>query len=501
VLEQQSLQKGGKAGPSHAYPHVHVVGRNSRDPARSKASVRGPHGSLEAVDTGYILGTIRISMTVAGTLVIALSILLNTNRKALTMSALKRGRLRQNARGMVAIQDGDVADKKPQSDDAALSVWDGTVAIFSCIVGTGLLAMPYAFSLAGMVAAPMVIFLVLSSGYTAHLMSWSLNELGQFSLGALVEKAFGRRARGAVSAFLIVELWGYLLSALVCGSMNVAQLVDGLETCWAVGIFALAAYALSFVPTHVMTKINVLSNVSFISCCLMFIITGMMLPTKAPAADVQFVKPQGLIAAAGILVFSPAGHSFYPALMERMEEPAKFPLCIRRAYSAACALYLVVAVAGYYLFGNAAQPSAVMNIGSDLSLAPLPNLGWMNSLAASGMAAKMLALSTLVLTPLISTVKNTLSGRMAADPATLGRVASPCILFVSAGVAVHFAHEMATLLNLMGSVFCMNIAFVLPVLCYWRLSKEPLGLFRCLVLLGFVVMGSGFAIVGLFSAL
>jgi len=43
-----------------------------------------------------------------------------------------------------------------------------------------------------------------------------------------------------------------------------------------------------------------------------------------------------------------------------------------------------VAVPGYCLFGNAAQPSAVRNIGVDLAMAPLPDLGWMNAVAALG---------------------------------------------------------------------------------------------------------------------
>ena len=33
-----------------------------------------------------------------------------------------------------------------------------------------------------------------------------------------------------------------------------------------------------------------------------------------------------------------------------MEEPAKFPTCLRRAYAAALALYLAVAVPGYQRF-------------------------------------------------------------------------------------------------------------------------------------------------------
>lgn len=511
-LEQQSMQTLGKVGPSHAYPHLHVVGR------RHLQAQPGTHQGLSFQPSGPTLGSIRLLMTAAGALVIALFACLNTNRKALGMTVFgKVGPRRQThtaANLCLLHASASAGSLEEEENNDGLTVWDGSVAAFSCIFGTGLLAMPYAFSLAGMVAVPILVFFVCCSAYTARLMAESLNELGAFSLGRLAEAAFGRRARTATDAFLVVELWGYLLSSLVCGSMNVSRLLsdlaaeqeegiiddDGRSMTWAVGVSALIVYLLSsFLPSRVMTRVNVASNAFFVACCLMFIATGLMLPAKAPATDVQLLKPDGIIPAAGILIFSPAGHSFYPALMQRMKEPAQFPACLRHAYVAACALYLLVAVSGYYLFGNAAQPSAVMNIGSDLALVPLPHLGWMSSLAAFGMSVKMLALAALVLVPLRSTLMSIFVGRLSGEQLSLA--VTLCILLVSAAVAVHFAHEMARLLNLLGSVFCMNIAFVLPVICHWKLAKEPVGCLRQAVFIILIAMGTCFAVLGFASAL
>mmetsp|Transcript_22760 Transcript_22760/g.60087 ORF Transcript_22760/g.60087 Transcript_22760/m.60087 type:complete len:335 (-) Transcript_22760:160-1164(-) len=334
-----------------------------------------------------------------------------------------------------------------------------------------------------------------------------MNATGRAGWGALVEAAFGQRAKGAVNAFLILELWGYLLSATVCTAMNVAQLVDGLSLSASVGISVMITYAMSFMPTHLVTKVNVLSNLTFVACLVMFIVTGLLLPTKAPASDIQFIKPNGILSAAGILVFSPAGHSFYPALMQRMEEPAKFPTCLRRAYMAASVLYLAVAVPGYCLFGNATQPSAVRNIGVDLAMMPLPDLGWMNAVAAFGMVLKMLAMQTLCLMPLVSTVEGVLQEVVLQEHACKGAegelrgLVAPVLLVLTAMVAAHFENGMATILNLIGSVFCMNIAFVMPVLCYWRLATEPLGCLRRSAFIGLVVMGGTFAILGVLTAL
>merc|ERR1719440_2367722 len=100
----------------------------------------------------------------------------------------------------------------------------------------------------------------------------------------------------------------------------------------------------------------------------------------------------------------------YPAIMQRMEKPKEYPLCIRRAYLLAIVAYIGFAVSGYYLFGNAVQPSAVRNIGADLGLVPLPNLGWMNTVAAFCMVMKMCGLQPLILTPLNSTIECLLHG-------------------------------------------------------------------------------------------
>jgi len=502
-----NASRSWSAGSGRMAPHMHVAGY-----ARRPALDARPLSAEVATDAGRTLDVLRWSMTVAGALVILVSLLLAANREALTLLVLRKGRpSRSKCQPRFVL--GEVFDPADIAighsyefvDEGeapgAFSVWDGTVAAFSCIVGTGLLAMPYAFSLAGMGATVLVVFFVGCSLYTGHLLSWSMHQLGTFSLGSLVEEAFGSRARRATNAFLVVELWGYMLSSLVCGSLNVAQLGEGIDTRIAVALCTISVYFMSFLPSRVMTRVNVLANLSFIVCCAMFVFTGLRLPERPPPTDLQVVKPHGLIAAAGILVFSPAAHSFYPALMGKMADPAAFPICLRRAYGAACVLYLAVAVSGYYLFGNRVQPSAVMNIGVDLSLSPLPDLGWMNPVAAFGMCIKMLALATLVLSSLTSTIESSLSGGLGKGEGDGLRAAiTPGVLAISAVVATRFAHEMASLLNLIGSVFCMNIAFVIPVMCFWRLSPEPLGWARRAGFVALITMGVTFAVLGFCSA-
>jgi len=424
-------------------------------------------------------------------------------------SSKHRGR-RRGSVAVVATKEGAAGSDHDFGGAAAdLSVWDATVTTFSTIIGSGLLVMPYALSQAGLVAIPVIVFFTACSAYSAHLMAWALGAAApeaerrgvradRRGWGFLVEVAFGPGARRAIDAFLIVELWSYLLSCMVCMAMNVEQLVDGLSASSAVAASATLGLALTFVPSRLLTSFNVASNAVFVVVMVMFIMTGLLLPSKAPASDIEVVRPGGMVAAFGMIVFSPAAHSFYPAVMQRMKEPERYPVCLRRAYLGACVLYLGCAVPGYLLFGKALQPSAVANIGYDLHLVPIPNLGWMNGVAALCMAMKMLAMQPLVLTPLSSTVEGVLSGKVADS--ILAVSIMPCLLAMTAVVAVRFANDTATLLNLIGSVFCMNIAFVVPVVCYWKLATEPICITRKLGLVGLIAMGLSCAVLGVLAS-
>jgi len=509
ALEQLSATLKGKAVPAHLFPQVHVASRRPGGDLKQPSAQRAAADDRAVEVSQSSVGAVRLGLTLAGLFVVVVSAILTANRKTVAVAAgLKLGDRAGSACGKPRIAHTSHCGHEQASK--ALSVWDGTVATFSTIVGTGLLAMPYAFSLAGMVAVPVVLFFVCCSAYTAHLMAWALNAHSEEAelrglkpsmrgWGFLVEVAFGRKAKSAINAFLIVELWGYLLSSTVCSAMNIVQVAEDMHISTAVGLSICVCYALTFVPVHLLTRVNVLSNAVFMACCVMFLITGLLLPQTAPPSDIKWIDPRGLLSAAGILVFSPAGHGFYPSLMQSMEEPAKFPMCVRRAYIAAVLLYLVVAVSGYHLFGHAVQPSAVQNIGADLHLMPIPHLGWMNTLSACGMVIKMLAMQALVLPPLSSTVEGVLVGH--SQDVSISVLVAPGILTVSAGVAVHFASEMALLLNLIGSVFCMNIAFVVPVVCYWKLARRPVGALRQAVFIALILLGGTFALLGVMTAL
>lgn len=519
------------AGPAHASPWrhvakgavpVHTAGKAKHAPIAGRSPQVGMSGVGAPGTATTALGPLAFDnkhLPYAASTMSPWSVFLH-DRRALQVFLTFAGLVIMSVWGSSAVLRHKLAQSQPiklsgyamhtqrsAEDDKALGTWDATVATFSAVVGTGLLAMPYAFSLAGIIAGPVIVFFVCCSAYTTHLMAWTFNltnldaerqglPASRRGWGFIVELAFGGHAKRGVNFLLVVELWGYLLSCMVVAAMNLCQVMAALSSTGAIAISVIIAYGMTFVPAKLLTRVNVFSNLVYIACCLMFLLTGIFLPERAPADDIVLVKPHGLLSAAGILVFGPAAHSFYPALMHRMKEPAKYPSCARRAYVAAGILYLATAVPGYLLFGNAVQPSAVMNIGCDLHMVPIPGLAWMNVAAAVGMFVKTTALQPLVLTPLTSTIEGMVANKGLLSDEWLKVIVTPITLFLSALAAAHFANEMGLLLNVIGCIFSMTIAFVVPVICYWRLTSKPLNWITKSIFVVLVAMGIAFATVG-----
>lgn len=117
----------------------------------------------------------------------------------------------------------------------------------------------------------------------------------------------------------------------------------------------------------------------------------------------------------------------------------------------------------------------------------------MHMCACLGVVVKITANQPLIFEPLTTMVAGLDS--MEWCPRTF---VGPLILVVTGLVSTLFADAIATLINLVGSLFCMNIAFVFPAACYWKLFHvRSLAVQTVFVFIIFV--GLLFAILGALS--
>jgi len=491
AVQLSSLRRSAKAGRTIFFPHLHVVRRHAFNESRPLSDI--DRRVALALTKALPVGVVRLAITLGGVCIVLVSGFLTANKKGLITTGQPQ-------------QLSSHVEKGPAEDEHT-STWDASVSIFSCTVGTGVLALPYTCKLSGYAALIILVAFGLCTIYTAHLMSWALTALAPQAerrgikprfrgWGFLAEAAFGQRARSAVEIFLVFELWSYVVSGMVCATINLNQLIEDIGTPTALGLTVVVVFALTtYAPVQFVTRVNVVSNGFFAICLMMFLLTGMVLPARAPASDLELVKLSGIIPTATIMAYSNAGHGIYPELMQRMEEPEKFPACVRRVGVVVFLVSVGVAAPGYFFFGNYAQPSVVQNIGVDLNFSAIPHLGWMSPVAAFGMTVKMMSSQALSLTALSSVVEGLLGE-------VVPRIAvAPLLLVTSAVVASRFAASVATLLSLIGSVFCMNIAFVLPVICYWKLAQEPVRGIQRIFFTTLLFIGFSLALLGIVAYL
>eukprot|EP00913_Durusdinium_trenchii_P019115 g17964.t1 len=83
------------------------------------------------------------------------------------------------------------------------------------------------------------------------------------------------------------------------------------------------------------------------------------------------------------------------------------------------------------------------------------------------MAIRLVVMQAFVLPTLTSSLQQLLGTSQTVQGSLL-----PCILAASGGVAAFFSAQVALLLNFLGGAICAHIAFTMPVLCYWKLSRQ-----------------------------
>jgi hypothetical protein len=71
----------------------------------------------------------------------------------------------------------------------------------------------------------------------------------------------------------------------------------------------------------------------------------------------------------GIMAFCYSGHAVFPSIQNSMREPERFPAVLNVAYVVVASICTFLAVAGYYMYGNAAKDVITFNMRNGASTA------------------------------------------------------------------------------------------------------------------------------------
>ncbi|KAH9946778.1 transmembrane amino acid transporter protein-domain-containing protein [Amylocystis lapponica] len=214
------------------------------------------------------------------------------------------------------------------------------------LLGIGMLSEPLAFAYAGWIGGAILItFYGLLTCYTAKLLARIiLSDPHLKTYSDIGRKAFGRSSGPLISTLFCIDLFAVTVALVT--------------------LFADSLYAsTSLIPT-VLMPLSVLSYASIIGILSTFLIIAVILfdgfskfdspgSLWTPADTTVGVRDLGELGVAfGLFMASFGGHAVIPSLVRDMDDPSQFDSMINCSFAVATAIYAIIGVAGYAMFGN-----------------------------------------------------------------------------------------------------------------------------------------------------
>jgi len=228
------------------------------------------------------------------------------------------------------------------------------------LLGIGMLSEPLAFAYAGWIGGTL---LLVGYGfitcYTAKILAHIiLDDARLKSYADIGRKAFGPRSTIMISILFCVELFAVSVAL-------VTLFADSLYAVWpAYSPDTYKIFCLVFLVPTVLMPLSVLSYASMIGLLSTLLIIAVILidgfaKPDAPGSlwspadtSLSFRSVGELGISFGLFMAGFSGHVVIPSLARDMVDPSQFDTMIDYAFAIATAIYAVIGVAGYIMFGN-----------------------------------------------------------------------------------------------------------------------------------------------------
>ncbi|KAI0932302.1 hypothetical protein AcW2_000971 [Taiwanofungus camphoratus] len=228
------------------------------------------------------------------------------------------------------------------------------------LLGIGMLSEPLAFAYAGWIGGTLIIvFYGLITCYTAKLLARTVLEDPRLkSYSDIGRKAFGPRSGPWISAVFCLELFtvSVALVTLYADSLYAVLPAYSPNTYKIVGLIILIPTTL--LPLSVLSYASVVGILSTLLIISVVLVEGLSKPDSpgslwSPADTSLGVRGVGELGISfGLFMAGFSGHAVIPSLVRDMADPTQFHVMIDYAFTTATAIYAIIGVAGYIMFGN-----------------------------------------------------------------------------------------------------------------------------------------------------
>ncbi|KAL7569913.1 hypothetical protein ACA910_008577 [Epithemia clementina (nom. ined.)] len=406
------------------------------------------------------------------------------------------------------------------------------------LMGVGLLGLPFAFRVAGIIGGSCCVFgMALMTWRTTILIGQELNgdprpsaffddspfkspqQPGSTpgarmlppssSFPEIARKSFGAVGSLILSIILYFELFSCICIFFVTMGDHLHQIFPAISNTKHMVIVA----TVSVIPAILLRTPTLLSYLSMmgtistvsvvLSVILAAILEGDLTAELAEELDTEEQRPHhilwdtsGFILALGLVAYCFSGHAILPSIYRSMKEPQKFDQMATSTFLAVTVCCWAVAVAGYFMFGNMVADQVTLSMEAVIHANVLmKGLVWLMILTA-------FSKTTLTMFPLAIGMEELVAPFLTSENATA--MASAAIKVVLTGMALAvsiFVPSFSYLCALVGMICTMCVSIILPAAAHIQMFGSRLSWWEKFLDWSFVFVGFFIAITGTVATL
>jgi amino acid permease len=408
--------------------------------------------------------------------------------------------LRKNTLLHNTSSDSKVSDSRILKPLAPTSLRSCVITLVATALGSGVLALPYAFAHVGLVAG--LVALTVAACFSC-LSLVILMLAGRYteanSYAALLTLASGSSKAGLFLDGILVIYGCATILALLIFEGDFVPAILGAFGVHVNRTVAIMGTALCVWPLVLPSKVSALRYVAALSpFAILYIAANVFIQaeSRGDQHDLQMciMKPAQILETLSIFVFSVMCHTNAVPVVHMLERPSVARIVKVATYSNFCCwgLYLLIGVGGYISFHSAVQGDFLLNYPNDrvsilvcrMMMSVVCYVGIpMNSSNAAQALLKLVSAAT----------QRDPEAQVEQRPLVFALLST--VLLVVAAVAAIFLTNVADVISVLGGSMISVQMFWIPVYIYWKLlyPSQPPGFRKC-VSVAMVIAGiAGFA--------
>ncbi|PON58776.1 Amino acid transporter, transmembrane domain containing protein [Trema orientale] len=359
-----------------------------------------------------------------------------------------------------------------QSQSAGSSFLKACFNGTNAFLGIGLLTVPYAISSGGWLSLVFFFMVAVMTFYTGILLKTCMDaDPSVKGYLDIAERAFGKRGRVIVMIIMNSELYLVAIGLLILESENLQKLFPNFMV--KIGALIIEARqsfvlitALVILPSMLLTDLSILSYVSATGVFSCLIILGSIFCVGA-FGGVGFhekgtlLNVSGLPTAVSLYIVCFAGHPVIPSIYTSMRKRHQFSQVLLFSFVLTTITYLLTASESYLMYGESVESQITLNLPTKL-------------------ISSKVAIYTTLLIPvtryalMLTPVANAIEGGLSEDYKNLRtvKILVRMVLLVSSTIVAYVFPYFENLMAIVGSIFVVLASFVLPCLCYLKISSS-----------------------------